>query len=199
MITLNGLTFTYQYNPHYTAPIIDNLSATLDQPLTVLSGPNGSGKTTLLLLLAGLLKPNSGSVTIDGIEASSSNLRQHIGISASKVNLPDFLMVSELLTFHASQFNCSIPNKLIERLRLSSFLSTQIAKLSLGNYKKVSLLTAMMHQPKVLLLDEPTNGLDDASRAELIDVIRSYQGQVVMASHEPIAEHFGNAQQLAFG
>jgi ABC-2 type transport system ATP-binding protein len=62
-----------------------------------------------------------------------------------------------------------------------------VADLSLGNYKKLSLMTATIHQPDLLLLDEPANGLDDKARVALNLLLSEYSGQVVIASHEALA------------
>ncbi|MBU2280427.1 MAG: AAA family ATPase, partial [Gammaproteobacteria bacterium] len=67
------------------------------------------------------------------------------------------------------------------------FMLTQVADLSLGNYKKLSLITALLHQPELLLLDEPSNGLDEHAKAALSRLLRSYPGQVIVASHDDLA------------
>jgi ATPase subunit of ABC transporter with duplicated ATPase domains len=62
-----------------------------------------------------------------------------------------------------------------------------VGDLSLGNYKKLSLIMALQHQPQLLLLDEPSNGLDEQARAVLTRVLTSYPGQVIVASHEALS------------
>ncbi|MEP1871208.1 MAG: ATP-binding cassette domain-containing protein, partial [Paraglaciecola sp.] len=69
---------------------------------------------------------------------------------------------------------------------LDVFLQTKVSDLSLGNHKKLSLLTAILHKPKLLLLDEPTNGLDTQARTALDSLFKGYTGQIIIASHDVI-------------
>src|SRR5690606_29982959 len=128
----------------------------LAEPRVLISGANGSGKTTLLLMAAGLVKPQSGYVSFNQQDVLQANTKRQIGISASKVALPAFMTVRELLAFHRQQFARSACDEWVAHFSLDQYLSTKVADLSLGNYKKLSLLTAIMHQPALLLLDEPT-------------------------------------------
>lgn len=170
--------------------VFNDLSLEINEPRVLLSGPNGSGKTTLLMLAAGLLTPDAGKVSFYSESVLTAESKHNIGISASKVTLPGFLTVAELLDFHGHQFNCEVSEHWLEQFALKQYWHTQVANLSLGNYKKLSLLTAVMHQPKLLLLDEPANGLDEKARLVLNSLLSEYPGQVIIASHEAIAaEH----------
>lgn len=161
-----------------------------NEPRVLISGPNGSGKTTLLMLAAGLITPDAGKVSFNQELVLTTQSKAQIGISASKVALPGFLTVAELLDFHQRQFNCESGEHWLTQFDLKQYWHTKVDNLSLGNYKKLSLLTAVMHQPQLLLLDEPANGLDDKARLALDLLIRDYSGQVIIASHEAIAaEH----------
>lgn len=71
-----------------------------------------------------------------------------------------------------------------EQLGFSPFLQTRVSDLSLGNYKKLSLLTALLHEPDLLLLDEPTNGLDDDARHAMNAILSDFTGQLIIASHD---------------
>jgi ABC-2 type transport system ATP-binding protein len=167
--------------------LFSDFSISINEPRVLISGPNGSGKTTLLLMAAGLIKPDMGSVSFNGQSVLLNSSRQKIGISASKVDLPAFLTVAELLDFHAQQFGCKINDQYLDQFYLRQYLATKVADLSLGNYKKLSLLTALMQQPELLLLDEPTNGLDEQARIALNHLLSEYPGQVIIASHEALA------------
>ena len=149
-------------------------------------GPNGSGKTTLLMLAAGLESVSAGEVTIDGQSVHLTNTKRHLGISSDKIMLPDFLTAQQLLEFHCSQHGCSLPTMLISNLGFTAQLSTQVADLSLGSLKKISLLLALAHEPMCLLLDEPTTGLDHYSRVWLLDFLINYHGQIIVTSHEEV-------------
>ena len=167
--------------------LFSDFSLVIDEPRVLISGPNGSGKTTLLLMAAGLVQPDSGEVSFKQQSVLDPVSKKSIGISARKVNLPGFFTVQELLDFHARQFNCSVSDKCLEQFSLQDYLNTKVADLSLGNYKKLSLMTATMHQPDLLLLDEPANGLDENARVALNLLLSEYSGQVVIASHEALA------------
>lgn len=167
--------------------LFSDFSIRIDEPRVLISGPNGSGKTTLLLMAAGLVEPDIGSVSFNGHSVLLSSNKQKIGISASKVVLPAFLTVAELLDFHAQQFACKVNDQYLDQFYLRQYLATKVADLSLGNYKKLSLLTAVMQQPELLLLDEPTNGLDEQARIALSHLLSEYPGQVIIASHEALA------------
>lgn len=170
--------------------VFNDFSLEMEEPRVLISGPNGSGKTTLLMLAAGLITPDSGKVNFNLEPVLATQSKKHIGISASKVTLPGFLTVAELLDFHQRQFNCMSNEHWLTQFGLKQYWHTKVDNLSLGNYKKLSLLTAVMHQPELLLLDEPANGLDDKARLALNILLSDYPGQVIIASHEAIAaEH----------
>jgi ABC-2 type transport system ATP-binding protein len=167
--------------------VFSDFSLEINEPRVLISGPNGSGKTTLLMMAAGLIAPDSGGVVFSGQSVTDTESKKQIGISASKVALPNFFTVAELWDFHARQFSCKPSEYWLEQFDLKQYWHTKIANLSLGNYKKLSLLTAVMHQPQLLLLDEPTNGLDEKARLSLNLLLSDYSGQVIIASHEAIA------------
>ena len=162
----------------------------VNEPRVLISGPNGSGKTTLLMLAAGLITPDVGKISFNQESVLTTQSKTQIGISASQVALPGFLTVAELLDFHKRQFKCEPSDYWLTQFELKQYWHSKVENLSLGNYKKLSLLTAVMHQPQLLLLDEPANGLDDKARLALNLLISDYPGQVIIASHEAIAgEH----------
>ncbi|WP_416307157.1 ABC transporter ATP-binding protein [Neptunicella sp. SCSIO 80796] len=167
--------------------LFNEFSLQIKEPRVLISGANGSGKTTLLLMAAGLVKPQSGDISFNQQDVLQANIKRQIGISASKIALPAFMTVDEILQFHRRQFACSCYDKWLKQFGLNHYLPTKVADLSLGNVKKLSLMTAIMHQPELLLLDEPTNGLDEQARLSLNLLISEYPGQVIIASHEALA------------
>ena len=135
--------------------------------IVALLGPNGAGKTTTLRMLAGLIRPSSGSVAIDGavLDASTAaDARRRIGFLTETPGLWDRLTVRENLRVYARLYDLESPDAVIDRslveFGLKEHQSTAAAELSKGTRQKVALAPALMHDPKVLLLDEPTSGLD---------------------------------------
>ncbi|WP_063355087.1 ABC transporter ATP-binding protein [Shewanella mangrovi] len=177
---------SHRFSALAKAPLLNNVSQIFQQPITLITGPNGSGKTTFLMIAAGLLIPTQGHVSFNQQPVTALAQKANIGISATKVALPAFYTAKELLQFHCDMFNCTLDTTWVDNLGLTPFLNSQIGELSLGNEKKLSLLTAILHQPQLLLLDEPFNGLDDASRAALLRFLQDFSGQLIIASHEPL-------------
>ena len=135
--------------------------------IVALLGPNGAGKTTTMRMLAGLVSPTSGTVTIDGVEltrATGSGLRARIGFLTETPGLWDRLTVRENLRVYASIYGLSHADRVIDRtlgmFGLETRGSTRTAELSKGMRQKVALARALLHEPSILLLDEPTSGLD---------------------------------------
>jgi ABC-2 type transport system ATP-binding protein len=135
--------------------------------IVALLGPNGAGKTTTLRMMAGLIAPSSGTVSIDGIEltrATGRALRGRIGFLTEAPGLWDRLTVRENLAVYADLYALAHAERAVDHL-LDSFelrdrADTRAVELSKGMRQKVALARALVHSPPVLLLDEPTSGLD---------------------------------------
>ncbi len=162
--------------------------------VTALIGPNGSGKTTLLLMLASLLAPDTGSISICGINP----VQDPRGARARLGWMPDTLGVWEELTVHeilammgrlygASKTDAAArAHELLELVKLDEFASKPARVLSRGQQQKLSLARALVNDPQVLLLDEPASGLDPGARIELRNLLRELAGRgrtVVVSSH----------------
>jgi ABC-2 type transport system ATP-binding protein len=135
--------------------------------IVALLGPNGAGKTTTLRMMAGLIAPSSGTVSIDGIEltrATGSALRGRIGFLTESPGLWDRLTVRENLSAYADLYALANAERAVDQLldafELRDRADTRAAELSKGMRQKVALARALVHNPPVLLLDEPTSGLD---------------------------------------
>jgi ABC-2 type transport system ATP-binding protein len=135
--------------------------------IVALLGPNGAGKTTTLRMLAGLIGPTSGTVTIDGVpltRATGTTLRRRIGFLTEAPGLWDRLTVRENLRTYAGLYGLADADARIDRaldtLALTDRSATRTAELSKGMRQKVALVRTLLHEPSVLLLDEPTSGLD---------------------------------------
>jgi ABC-2 type transport system ATP-binding protein len=135
--------------------------------IVALLGPNGAGKTTTMRMMAGLIAPSQGSVTIDGVALTHTTgdaLRGHIGFLTEAPGLWDRLTVRENLRVYAGIYEIPEPDAAIGRaldtFELRDRAATPAAELSKGMRQKVALARALLHEPSILLLDEPTSGLD---------------------------------------
>jgi ABC-2 type transport system ATP-binding protein len=161
--------------------------------IVALLGPNGAGKTTTMRMLAGLIGPTRGTVTIDGIELSrstGSDLRQRIGFLTEAPGLWDRLTVRENLTVYADLYGLSPAvrtiDPILDTFDLTKHAGVRAAELSKGMRQKVALGRALVHQPDVLLLDEPTSGLDpEVTRSvrDLLDERRSKGCAILLSTH----------------
>jgi len=165
---------------------IDNISLEIDKGEIIgLIGPDGAGKTTFLRLLAGLLKPSSGSIIFEGIDVAKNpqKIKEFIGYMPQHFSLYGDLNVSENLKFFADLYGVpsdKFKERKKELLRFSSlspFEDRLARNLSGGMQKKLVLACNLFHTPEILLLDEPTTGVDPVSRKELWDLLFQLNGQ----------------------
>lgn len=126
-------------------------------------GPNGSGKSTTIRSIMNIINKTSGKILIDGKEFDKDDtiLKSMIGYLPSEVTLYDDLTIKEMLDYHESFYKKNIHKKRVELVSILKLdENKKIEDLSLGNLKKVGIVLALMHEPKILILDEPTSGLD---------------------------------------
>ena len=126
-------------------------------------GPNGAGKSTTIRSVMNLINKTSGKVLIEGEEFNKNNIKikEKIGYLPSEIYLYDDLKVKEMLDYHEKFYKKDIHKRrleLVKKLELDE--EKNIEDLSLGNLKKLGIVLAFMHEPKILILDEPTSGLD---------------------------------------
>ena len=153
-------------------------------------GPNGAGKTTLLRLLAGLLKPTSGSAALNGIIVAEPQARARAGIISHDTMLYDALSPRENAMFAARLYGVDDPRRTVDatldRLSMLDRADTPVRSLSRGMQQRVSIARAMVHSPQLLLADEPYNGLDDAGARALTSLfhdLRSSGTALVIVTH----------------
>jgi ABC-2 type transport system ATP-binding protein len=146
-------------------------------------GADGSGRTTLFRLMASLLFPDSGKISVEGYDTVRDyrELRQCIGYMPGKFSLYGDLSVSENLAFFASLYGIRPEQNryLVDDIysQIEPFKDRMAAKLSGGMKQKLALCCALIHAPKVLFLDEPTTGVDPVSRQDLWQMLSRLSGQ----------------------
>jgi sodium transport system ATP-binding protein len=185
--------------------ILDDVTFTAPSgAVTGLLGPNGAGKTTTMRVLATLLRPDTGTVHIDGIDiaADPTAARRVIGLVTEEPGLHDRLTVREQLVFSARAHGLAADEAdgrievVAGQLGLTAALDRRGGILSKGNRQKVSLCRALVHDPPVLLLDEPTSGLDVVAADGLEELLGQAEvtgGKTVLLSTHRLDE----AERLA--
>ena len=171
-----------------------SLSAKAGEFISLL-GPNGAGKTTLFQLLSGLFVPDSGRIAIMGHDMRRDPVPalKELGIVFQQPTLDLELTVTRNLLFHAglhgiprAEARARIARELA-RVGLAERAHDKAAQHSGGNRRRVELVRALLHEPRVLLMDEPTVGLDPASRSDLLKLILSLRTErsvaVLWATH----------------
>lgn len=138
-------------------------------------GPNGAGKSTTIRSIMNLINKTSGEVYFRGKKLEKNNIyqKQEIGYLPSEIHLYDDMTIKEILDYHESFYNINTHNKrceLVKRLKVDE--KKKIEELSLGNMKKVGIILALMHSPKLLILDEATSGLDPVMQEEFYKLIK---------------------------
>lgn len=138
-------------------------------------GPNGAGKSTSIRSIMNLINKTEGTVLLNGkeLDKDSIDLKRQIGYLPSEIHLYEDLTVKEMLDYHESFFkkDCHKRRKeLVKRLKLEE--SKKVEELSLGNSKKLGIVLAFMHEPKLLILDEPTSGLDPIMQQIFYDLLK---------------------------
>lgn len=181
-----------------------NLSISVDHTLAVI-GPSGGGKSTLLRVLAGLLIPESGQVTVNGQalvfeEAALRTYRQKIGVVFQAYNLFPHLTALEnillpLEKVHGISHARDRAVSVLKRLGLEKHADKKPAELSGGQNQRVAIARALAIEPEFLLMDEPTSALDPEMTAEVLEVVADLRNEgraLVLVTHQ-----MGFARQAA--
>ena len=158
-------------------------------------GPNGAGKSTTIRTLLGLIKKDDGKAKIFGREIGSNKdfeyILKDVGYMPSEAMFYPEMKVSDTIKFAANvrRKDCDDEARMLcEKLQLD--VNKKIEELSLGNRKKVSIVCAMQHKPKLFVFDEPTSGLDPLMQAEFFELINEYvkNGATCMLSTHVLSE-----------
>jgi len=179
----------------FVRPAVDGLDlAVRSGEFYILLGPNGAGKTTTLRMVAGLLLPDGGSISVLGIDA----LRDPVGAKRLMAWISDEPMIYDKLTpleyleFVAGLWGIETEGaaaraaKLLDWLGLAPHANERCEGFSKGMRQKVALAGALVHEPTLIILDEPFTGLDAGSALKVKDVLRAHVrggGTVIMTTH----------------
>jgi putative ABC transport system ATP-binding protein len=205
MLELRDLVKRYPVGDGEPVRAVDGVSLEVGPgELVALYGPSGSGKTTLLMIIAALLRPDSGTVTMDGRDVSRLSEREaarfrlsqlgfvrqslHLLESASALDNAALKLMGTDLGVGAAQRRV-IP--LLERLGLGARIDHRAERLSMGERQRVMIARALSTEPKLVLADEPTSNLDSARGEEVLglltDVCRERRTAVLLVKHDPMA------------
>ena len=173
---------------------IEDLNLTVEEgEIFGFIGPNGAGKSTTIRTLLGLIRKTGGSASVLGmdIEKDSERIRREVGYLPSEATFYGGMRVGEILEFSAKlrRMDCREEAKrLCERLELDP--SRKVGELSLGNRKKVGIVAAMQHKPRLYILDEPTSGLDPLIQRAFFALLkeRNAEGATVFLSSHVLSE-----------
>lgn len=138
-------------------------------------GPNGAGKSTIIRTLVGFLKPTSGKASIFNMDVvkETEKIKKRIGYLPSEVNYYSNMRTGDVLNYSAKFYRKDCSKRMKELADIFQVdMNKKIKSLSLGNKKKVAILQALIHEPKLLILDEPTNGLDPLMQNTFFEVLQ---------------------------
>ncbi|MDL5511377.1 ABC transporter ATP-binding protein [Arenibacter sp. M-2] len=200
MIQISHLSKKYKNNTDFS--VLD-LDLKIDEgEIFGLLGPNGAGKTTLISILSSLIKPTSGSFSINGLtfQKNANQLKQLIGIVPQEYALYPTLTAYENLYYLGSMYGLKgkpLKEKIhyhLDILGLKMFSNKKLDTFSGGMKRRVNLIASILHNPKVLFLDEPTVGVDVQSKNVIIENLKKLNTQgttIIYTSH-----HLNEAEQF---
>ena len=177
-----------------TLHALKGIDLTIEQgEFFALLGPNGAGKSTLINLLAGLLRPSSGKLSVMGFDVVQQyrQARHALGVVPQELVFDPFFNVREMLRFQAGYFGRSTENdawidEVIEALGLADKATTNMRRLSGGMKRRALIAQALAHKPPVLVLDEPTAGVDVELRQILWEFIKRLNREghtIILTTH----------------
>jgi heme ABC exporter ATP-binding subunit CcmA len=175
MIELNSIKVAYG-----RTWALRDTSLLLRPGVTGIFGQNGAGKSTLLRVCAGLLRPTSGTVTIDGkpLDMRDEDQRRLLSYAGHETGLYNHLTVAENLELFAGLYGTPTQRakEVLEHIGLTARANVPVGNLSAGLKRRAAVARAVLHEPKVLLLDEPYANLDDEAAELLSGVVSKWSG-----------------------
>ena len=188
-ISINGLSKVYDNG----FKALNDVSLKVKQgEILAMLGPNGAGKTSLISIICGIVKPSSGTVTIDNFDIIKDyrETRSRIGLVPQELNLESFETVFDTVSYSRGLYGKSPKPKYIEKilkdLSLWDKKDQRLRQLSGGMKRRVLIAKALSHEPKILFLDEPTAGVDVELRRDMwmiVDELRKTGVTIILTTH----------------
>jgi ABC-type multidrug transport system ATPase subunit len=165
--------------------VLSGVSLNIGKQNFALLGPNGAGKTTLINIICGLLKYDSGDISVCGFNPKDNlqEVRRHIGLVTQETEIYEYLTAKENLKFHAKFYGVptaqvkSKVNEMLELSHLENRANDRVSTFSGGMKRRLALVRALLHDPDILILDEPTLGVDVQNRNEIWNRILELKGK----------------------
>lgn len=200
--------------------VLDNVSFNIEEgEIFGLLGPNGAGKSTLINLMVGLLKSDNGDIAVSGhsINGEPIKVKEQIGLVPQEIALFEALNARENLEYWGGLYGlkgAKLKDRIDEAISIAGLqdhLKKKVKTYSGGMKRRLNVVAAMMHHPRVLIMDEPTVGVDPQSRNHIFEVVkemnRRYSTTIIYTSHymEEVEQLCGNifimdlGREIAYG
>ncbi len=197
MIRLEDVHFCYRAGE----PVLEGIRLALPAGLTLLLGPNGAGKSTLLKIVAGIERPDSGTVAVEDHDLWKEEVesRRNIAYVSEQPDLTPYATIMDVLRLVSRLRGESIEtaHRALERAGLAGHGNRSLRELSMGQRRRAVLAAAWIGIPRVLILDEPLEAMDRAMRAEVISWVDQslFRGAAVLIATHDIEPFVGRADR----
>lgn len=178
---------TFGYRKKQT--VLHDVSFELRPGITILLGENGSGKTTLIKNMLGILKPRSGSITLDGCTPVDTDFSAKVSYLPQDFSIYPYMKVQDILQFVAAEKKISMEaqiaavQEVADKTNITAYLKSKFKACSLGTQKRVGIAAALLGNTPFTVLDEPTAGIDPKERMAFYQVIRNaFAGRMLLLS-----------------
>lgn len=181
--------------PHSSKRAVSEVSFEIEEGSVFgLLGPNGAGKSTTVMMLCGLMRPDSGSISVFGLDMPENgvDVRKHVGVAPQEIALFPMLTAYENLFYFGRMYGMgsseisSQVKRYLSEFGLNEKKNKIVASFSGGMKKRLNLIAALLHKPKLIILDEPTAGVDVQSRNMILGFLESLKENgttIIYSSH----------------
>lgn len=196
METIVAIKDLYKKYPNAETPALDRLQLEIKSgKITGLLGVNGAGKTTTISILFGLLKQDSGTAKVFGLDAhkDSDDIKRLVGLVPQQIALYPELSAKENLLYFGCLYQIEKQtlkqrvNDLLEDFGLTEAANKRVKHYSGGMKRRANIIAGLLHEPKLVILDEPTAGVDIHSRSLILDYLKKYNAlgnSIIYTSHQ---------------